>query len=110
MEIPLDRIQNVRFHQGIFERMIGAGDIILESAGEQGTNTFSEIRHPESVQKVIYEQSEAYQGRFTAPAAPAAPPGVPDVSGELQRLADLRDRGVITDAEFKSQKARLLGE
>ena len=28
---------------------------------------------------------------------------------EIAKLADLRDRGVITDAEFNSQKATLLG-
>ena len=30
------------------------------------------------------------------------------VAGELERLADLRDNGVITDAEFESRKAKLL--
>ena len=28
---------------------------------------------------------------------------------ELAKLADLRDKGVLTDAEFQSQKAKLLG-
>jgi uncharacterized membrane protein YdbT with pleckstrin-like domain len=105
MEIPLDRIQNVRFHQGVFERMIGAGDLVLESAGEQGTNTFSDIRHPENVQKVIYEHAEAFtmkmQGGVRQDAAPS-------MTQELQRLADLRDRGAITEEEFQAQKARLL--
>jgi Short C-terminal domain len=31
------------------------------------------------------------------------------VSSELARLADLKDKGVITDAEFAQQKAKLLG-
>ena len=30
------------------------------------------------------------------------------VAGELERLADLRDNGVITDAEFENRKAKLL--
>jgi uncharacterized membrane protein YdbT with pleckstrin-like domain len=106
MEIPLDRIQNVRFHQGVFERMIGAGDIILESAGEQGTNTFSDIRHPEQTQKIIYEHAETFtmrmQGGVRQEAAPSA-------TQDLQRLADLRDRGAITEEEFQAQKAKLLG-
>ena len=107
MEVPLNRINDVRFTQGVLERMIGAGDLIVESAGERGQEVFDDIRHPEEIQKVIYERAEAYQGRFAgAPAAPAAP----SVSEELQRLADLRDRGVISDAEFRAQKARLLGE
>ncbi|HXJ64819.1 MAG TPA: PH domain-containing protein [Actinomycetota bacterium] len=105
MEIPLDRIQNVRFHQGVFERMIGAGDIILESAGEQGTNTFSDIRHPEQTQKTIYEHAEEFSRRMQGAAQAAAP----SMTQELQRLADLRDRGAITEEEFQAQKAKLLG-
>jgi hypothetical protein len=30
-------------------------------------------------------------------------------AGELTKLADLRDHGVLTDAEFQTQKAKLLG-
>jgi hypothetical protein len=32
-----------------------------------------------------------------------------DPIDELQKLADLRDRGALTDAEFEQQKRRLLG-
>jgi len=34
--------------------------------------------------------------------------GKTDVADELSKLADLRDRGALTDAEFEAQKARLL--
>src|SRR6266498_3487230 len=63
MEIPLDRINDVRFHQNVFERMIGAGDLVIESAGTRGQEVFEDVRHPEEVQKVIYERSEEYQAR-----------------------------------------------
>ena len=106
MEVPLNRINDVRFNQGVFERMIGAGDLIVESAGERGQEVFDDVRHPEGIQKVIYERAEAYQGRFTGAAGMQA---APSVTEELQRLADLRDRGTITEAEFQAQKARLLG-
>jgi uncharacterized membrane protein YdbT with pleckstrin-like domain len=106
MEVPLNRINDVRFNQGVFERMIGAGDLIVESAGERGQEVFADVRNPEQIQKVIYQQAEAYQGRFSG--APVAQ-GPSSVTEELQRLADLRDRGAITDAEFQAQKARLLG-
>jgi membrane protein YdbS with pleckstrin-like domain len=109
MEVPLNRINDVRFTQGVLERLIGAGDLIVESAGERGQEVFDVVRHPEEIQKVIYERAEAYQGRFTGGGGPAGPP-VPSVAEELQRMADLRDRGAITDAEFQAQKARLLGE
>jgi hypothetical protein len=33
----------------------------------------------------------------------------PDTVAELQKLADLHARGVLTDAEFASAKAKLIG-
>jgi hypothetical protein len=34
----------------------------------------------------------------------------PDMADELSKLADLRDRGVLSEAEFEAQKAKLLAE
>jgi hypothetical protein len=41
------------------------------------------------------------------PAAPAA--GGTDVVAELQKLATLRQQGILDDAEFAAAKAKLLG-
>lgn len=104
MEIPLEKINDVRFRQSVFERIIGAGDLILESAGEFGRNVFSNIRDPEQVQKTIYHQGELNQEREMRPG-----PAAPTATTELQRLADLRDRGVLTEEEFQTQKRKILG-
>ncbi|WP_330242126.1 SHOCT domain-containing protein [Streptomyces sp. NBC_00525] len=40
-------------------------------------------------------------------APPAAAPG-DDLIGQLERLAALKQQGILTDAEFEAQKARLL--
>ncbi len=102
MEIPLENISDVRFSQGVFERMIGAGDLVLESAGEFGQETFTNIRRPEVVQKTIYEMNEANLRRMQAPSVP------PSLADELAKLDRLRGEGVISDDEFSAQKARLL--
>jgi hypothetical protein len=48
-----------------------------------------------------------------APAAPAssgvAPLGVDELHAQLMKLAELREAGLLTDAELQAQKARLLG-
>jgi Short C-terminal domain len=44
-----------------------------------------------------------------AGAGQASPAAAPDVADQLSKLADLRDRGVLTHAEFQQQKAKLLG-
>jgi uncharacterized membrane protein YdbT with pleckstrin-like domain len=116
MEIPLEAINDVRFQQGILERIVGAGDLIIQSASEFGRNVFANIRNPEHVQRTIYQQGERnkermYQGR-PAPAAAATPaaPASPSVTTELERLAELRDKGVLTEAEFQNQKRKILGQ
>jgi Short C-terminal domain len=52
------------------------------------------------------EEAPAYAAPPPAPQ-PAAAPAV-DVVAQLKGLADLKDRGVLTQAEFDSQKAKLL--
>jgi uncharacterized membrane protein YdbT with pleckstrin-like domain len=113
MEIPLEAINDVRFEQGIIDRAVGAGTLVISSASEFGRNSFDDIRHPEEVQKTIYEQGEAnkkrmYQGNQEN--TPPAPPVSPSATTELERLAKLRDDGVLTEAEFQAQKAKVLGQ
>jgi uncharacterized membrane protein YdbT with pleckstrin-like domain len=103
MEIPLENISDVRFSQSVFERMIGGGDLVLESAGEFGQQSFTNIRRPEYVQKTIYEMNEANLRRMRPPTTA---PG--SVAEELAKLDRLRDEGVLSDAEFEAEKARLL--
>jgi membrane protein YdbS with pleckstrin-like domain len=104
MEVPLEAINDVRFSQNILERMVGAGDLVIESAGERGQQVFANVRGPEYVQKTIYEMRERNMPRGAGSVGPSAP----SMSVELQRLADLRDRGVLTEQEFQTQKARIL--
>ncbi|HEX9410811.1 MAG TPA: PH domain-containing protein [Actinomycetota bacterium] len=108
MEIPLENISDVRFNQSVFERVIGAGDLTLESPGEFGQETFSNVRKPESVQKTIYEMTESNRRRMMAPAGLVASAAPTSVADELAKLDRLRDEGVISDEEFEAQKARLL--
>jgi membrane protein YdbS with pleckstrin-like domain len=108
VEIPMDRISNINFHQGIWERIIGAGDLEIESAGRDGQSRFDDVWHPDAVQQEIHRvMGINAQGRAgaTPPPPPAAAATVPE---QLNQLADLRDRGVITAEEFETKKAQLL--
>ena len=48
--------------------------------------------------------AQAAQQAAAAPAAPAV-----DVTAELQKLASLKEQGLIDDAEFSAMKAKVLG-
>lgn len=108
MEIPLEAINDVRFSQNVFERMINSGDVIISSASEQGREAFQDIRNPEEVQKTIYHQGELNQQRMMSGAGPAQAPAA-SAADELKKLDDLRASGVISEEEFRDQKRKLLG-
>lgn len=107
IEIPLQRINNVLSHQGPFERIIGAGDLLIESAGETGQQRFTDVRNPQRVQNLINAQMEMKErsrgGEFP-------PPTSADVATQLEKLEGLRDRGSLTPEEYEAQKRRLLGD
>ncbi len=106
IEIPLERINTVFFEQGLMDRLVRAGTLVIESAGEQGRQTFSDVKNPINVQKVLYQEMEDNENRkFDRIRAPG--PGV-STADEIAKLAALRDQGTLSEAEFEAQKARLL--
>lgn len=71
IEIPLDRINTVFFNQSVFERLIGSGDLSVESAGEGGRQDFHDVWRPNRVQQLIYQAKEAAEDREHKEAAEA---------------------------------------
>jgi Short C-terminal domain len=49
------------------------------------------------------------QAEATAAPAPAATSSEPEYVGELERLAQLRDQGILSEEEFEAKKKQLLG-
>jgi uncharacterized membrane protein YdbT with pleckstrin-like domain len=106
IEIPLERINNVNFHQSILERVLGAGDLLIESGGEDGQSRYTDIRHPDRVQRLIHAQMENTAQRHGSYAAPGG--GVVDVTEQLERLEAMLQRGSLSVDEFEAQKRKLL--
>lgn len=102
-EIPLEVIQNVAFNQTIFERVFGTGDLMIESAGTHGQTRYRDIPNPEAVQSLIYKMRE-----FRMRLGDEVPADDSPLSS-LERLSRLHDQGKLSDDEFETQKAKLLG-
>lgn len=106
IEIPLERVNNVNFHQTILERFLGAGDLLIESGGEDGQSRYTDIRHPDRVQRLIHAQVETTAQRHGSYANPAG--GVVGVTEQLERLEGMLQRGTLSPDEFEAQKRKLL--
>jgi uncharacterized membrane protein YdbT with pleckstrin-like domain len=110
IEIPLERVNTVFFSQSILERVVGSGDLVIESAGEMGRQSFANVRKPSAVQNEIYRQMEANENRKfdrigRGGSAGGSGSSVPE---QIAQLDALRQQGVLTDAEFQAKKAELL--
>jgi uncharacterized membrane protein YdbT with pleckstrin-like domain len=120
VEIPLDRITNIDFHQGLWERMIGTGDLDLESAGHESDTHFTNVRRPDDVQNEIYREIDLDTRRESGVGADAigdavaravqqhVSPAGGDVADKIEQLARLRDEGHISPDEFERRKNHLL--
>lgn len=68
-DIPLNRINDVSFEQTLWERMIRAGTLMVESAGEAGQQVLKDIPQAPAIQQLINRLVEGDHDRRTRDAA-----------------------------------------
>ena len=106
VEIPLERVNNVNFNQTIIERILGAGDLLIESGGQDGQQRFTDIQRPQEVKKILLNH---VQRRIDLRAG-WVQSGQTDIATQLEKLEGLLHRGSLTREEFDREKRRLLGD
>jgi len=122
VSIPLNRVNNVNFQQGMIARVLNNGTITIESAGESSDSVFENIPHPEQVRSTIFTQmraeTEAESDRNAQAIADAmsaqsnSSGGQPGTSVEqrLDELKRLREQGMVTNDEYAERRARILDD
>ncbi|MDA2979444.1 MAG: PH domain-containing protein [Actinomycetota bacterium] len=106
IEIPLERITNVNFSQTVIERLLGAGDLLVESAGETGQSGFSNIPRPDRFQAVLYKTREARSIDLSSGKGAKRPKD--DGAEAIRKLAALRDDGLVTGEEYERKRKEIL--
>lgn len=56
-----------------------------------------------------YDQQMAQQQAYAAQQQAAAAPAEPDYAAELEKLAQLKNQGILSDEEFEAKKKQILG-
>ena len=123
-DTSLEMITDMIVDHPLLGRIFGYGEIDLLTASEQGENKIRFLPDPDGFKKALLDAkqkhalelaggggavAEAPEGAATAtePEEPART-SAEDVDASLTRLADMRDRGLITQAEFDEKKKQLL--
>jgi uncharacterized membrane protein YdbT with pleckstrin-like domain len=63
-DFPLTRISDVSFAQGVLDRILGCGRLVVESPGEHGQLVLTEIPRVQDVQATLFQLVEDEQGRL----------------------------------------------
>lgn len=105
-EIPLENINDLAFSQNILERMLRSGDLLIESAGEQGQQRFGDIPDPEAFQSLVYKVREMRTKDMARGSGHAAM----DDASQLERFSKLLKDGLITQKDFDRKRQELLGD
>lgn len=115
-ESPIDKINNVQFDQSFIGRILGFGDVEIQTAAEMGDTTYQMIQNPRLLKDTITHAQEEYkqmlagqQATQLAAALQANTTTLPLVADELNKLYDLFQKGGITLEEYEMQKRKLLG-
>lgn len=91
-----------------------SGNVARRQAGRAQARQEQQYVEQQQAQQVQANQAElaAMQAQLAAqqaaPAAPAAAAG-DDLMSQLSKLADMKNAGILSDAEFAAAKAKLLG-
>ncbi len=97
----LEKVNDVKMVQSALGRLLGYGDIEILPASELGVNKFRRLYQPVRFKTAMLDAKEQLErGGSRA--------GAPSVSDLLARLGELRQAGVLTEAEFQAKKAGLV--
>ena len=116
-ESPLDKINNVTYEQSIWGRMFGYGNVQIQTAAEVGSTIYHQVEKPKELKDMITQMQEEYkksqiisqaQELANAIAAGSNNQSRSNVASEIEKLFELRQKGIITEDEFSAGKRKLL--
>lgn len=111
-QCPLARVQDITVDQSFWGRLLGYGDLGIETASEGGQILFPTISNPEALRTAIWTHVGTGGLSAASPAAPAAAvsPHAPPASDRLAKLAELKNKGLITPEEYEQKRRDIVRE
>jgi uncharacterized membrane protein YdbT with pleckstrin-like domain len=117
-ESPLDKINNVSYDQHILGRIFNYGHVEIQTAAEIGATDYYHVHDPKKLKDTItLAQSDYKTAQFSAQAMQMANAiGIQQnkygsqhfLAAELEKLHDLKQKGIITEDDYQRAKNKLL--
>ena len=112
-ESPLDKINNVSYSQSIWGRMLGFGDVQIQTAAEMGATTYRMVEQPGLLKDTVTSMQEKFRNyqfarqaeAFTGNKGSAPSAGIAE---EIEKLHSLMVKGIISEEDFLKKKRQML--
>jgi uncharacterized membrane protein YdbT with pleckstrin-like domain len=137
-ESPLDKINNVSYSQSIWGRLFGFGNVEIQTAATIGETIYYYVDNPKTLKDTITHAQSNYNNErmshqfknmmqqvqppqpaqpqqptttYVAPPQqrPAPQPNNHSIATELEKLFELKQKGILNEEEYQRAKGRLLG-
>ena len=115
-ESPLDKINNVSYNQSFWGKIFGYGNIQIQTAAEIGSTTYVAVENPKELKDTITHMQEEYKHHQIKKQATELASAIvagqqnnkPDVASELEKLHELKQKGILTEDEYNGRKTKIL--
>jgi membrane protein YdbS with pleckstrin-like domain len=116
-ESPLEKINNVSYDQSIWGRIFNFGHVEIQTAAQVGATDYFNVHHPKRLKDTItqaqadLENNKAvHQATQMANALGIRNPGSSsiNISAELEKLFELKQKGILSEDEYAKAKNKLL--
>lgn len=118
-ESPLEKINNVSYDQTVWGRVFNYGHVEIQTAAELGATDYFNVNHPKRLKDTITQaQADFNNAKAINQASLMATAlgvnkgqgsgGGVNVGSELEKLFDLRQKGILTEEEYNKAKNKLL--
>jgi hypothetical protein len=101
VDIPLEKVNSISYSTGLvlgkIEVWDGASKMVIENVSKATVNVFVDVVN-KAREELNSNKNNSTNGSSSGQ----------DVVTQLEKLASLREKGILTDAEFQKQKAKIL--
>ena len=106
IDSSLEKVNDVKMDQSFIGRLFDFGDVEILTASELGVNLFKKISGPVKFKTTMLNAKAKLEDEQTGHGEHEES----DIPSLIARLGQLRQQGVITEAEFQAKKSELLAK
>lgn len=107
IDSSLEKVNDVKMEQSYLGRIFNFGDLEILTASEIGVNRFTRIGDPVRFKTAMLNAKIQLEEHGITPRQPAPADDIPTL---INRLGELRDKGILTEEEFQAKKIKLLSQ